>query len=457
MQITLVRNLMEQYGIKLLDQRLADQDIDVLLNSTTFAPSSEDVDPELPLSDENYSTADAMRLFILAIAPQMSIEESIAFTERLINQTSSLVSIGAFLQTASLAKFFLAYLNAKEVDQNEISRLLKLLVSKINPTSVEAENVSLISRLMQSVSTQSQFFIKALPERFEVALFEEPEQENINLTHETDTLTAVLTLTDQQQADITTLKSFVSSYQMGAVLEGIRRAEKVNGEQRSTLKARVGKDLITAIKTNADLSNAFTASLEAHKLTAEQFFDGSTQRHLNNDALYNLLKGFVRAGTPSEHEFDLHTGDQVEIGTETFEETLTPKKTSFMSGLGKMNLFGNGANTASEGTNANFIAELTKYAKHYGNSINQLHESIWNKGKVTSKGIPSAIAKAQVANGLLIILEDNDPDQNIAERFSVLLDETGLTRTAFFDGKIKLSTELQDLLLEAATAQLDAI
>ena len=468
MKITLVRNLIEQYGRKIIDETLSSEELAQLIKPETFAPSSDEVDSELPLTDENYSTTDAMRLFVLFVAPKANEKALLALTANIIVTTPPAAETGNFLQKASLVKFLLAYLQARNLSDQSLINAIALDQS----LTVEAVN--------SAITLASQFFKKATPARFLAATNEGPEVVLAASSQNNETTAAVLyekektvaeksmfdfmrrgrassiaiTLNETQQAYVKALKSFASKYKTGAILEAARGEPKVNGVQKSTLKVRVAEDLIKAIESgNQDheltatfkqsLETHFKPSLQTHELTSAQlFFKGDTKAKLGNDELYNILRSsvadqLVEAPVAEDASIVVKSNEITPVTTST-----TTTAPSVFTGLGIRNMFGNSnITTDSNAPNADMIAQLTKLKDHYGSSAVQAHESIFNSNK---KG--QSKAKAAVATGLIAALQTESP--NIANCYAELLAANDLSSEEFLSGKSKdyLSEESQNTL-----------
>lgn len=424
MNLSIVRDLMLRYGLKISNNTITDEELGSLLNLRTF-PGSKGYNGAAALSDENYTTTDAMLLFALTLINSsiMRPQSLELFIQQLITRVSK-----SETSSTSLIVVFLAYLKAVRSPK----------FRELRDTLVTAKQ-TLENTIDHSIASLSPIFMN-IPTRIQTAIDTGPKIE-FHLAPDVLTPTKLSMFQHQihdnkmptpaeltRQGYITSLNGFVKTYRAGATLEAIRREKKINGEYPATLKANVAEDLIKIVNTDdndrSNLQKAFLNSLEENGLTTEQFFKGKTKDKLKNDDLYDLLRS-----APS-----LYITQSTNHGKacELVEEENNP-----YSGLNATNaLF----KTATNDKNI-FITQLHTFVEHYASTTVQTHESIFNSSK---KG--QSKAKANVASGLIEALGNNNTD--IKSIYAELLSINSLTSDAFLSGKSKeyLSEDLIQFL-----------
>jgi VPS inhibitor protein E len=100
--------LIKQYGSKLIDGTISDQELQALLDSKTFTKSNGYVDPYKPISDLNYSQWNGITDFVSTIGPKIPSDTLNKLTSRLIDMAPS-IGDNTFMRNSTLERAFLAF------------------------------------------------------------------------------------------------------------------------------------------------------------------------------------------------------------------------------------------------------------------------------------------------------------------------------------------------------------
>lgn len=285
MKITRVYNLIAQYGQKILDGDMSQEEVNHLSRPDIFAYSS----------DEDCSNSDAMRLFVLYMAPKIPSSTLIALIDDMINKAPPPSFENNFIQQDSLIKFFLAYVSVNSHNQLAITLLVEDICTK-QQVLHEAVDATL--------TLASQFFRKTYPLGFYSMLMEGSEiplnlptllNEQNRPTSPIKKLTlgdsAKKKLNSDNSAFIAELQAFKDHYSSTSTQahESIFNSKK---KGQSKAKANIAMELIKILETSDcnDIANNFSQLLAENNLDCETFFSGKSKEYLSPNLTTTLQK-----------------------------------------------------------------------------------------------------------------------------------------------------------------------
>lgn len=154
MKLPQIIAIIEQYEQKIINKTLSDEDVESLLDPQLFAQSPEEMDADLQiegkdlqLEGEDYNASQAMQIFVFKIVFATDIANLYELLGKMIDKTKPIESdksAFAFLQQASLVKYFLAYLDYYQETNNTSNAspaMMKLWFTKLGLSESHQERV----------------------------------------------------------------------------------------------------------------------------------------------------------------------------------------------------------------------------------------------------------------------------------------------------------------------------
>ncbi|MBP9727501.1 MAG: hypothetical protein KBD83_08590 [Gammaproteobacteria bacterium] len=334
MHLQITDTLSRQYGHKLIDGSITDEELRELMGHYEATTKSALYNGFNPITEENYCCLDAIKDFVLTIGPLLTFNdhpESLhSLVERLIAIAPKLTEPNLLFRDSSLGKAFLAYEIAKypelaETHFQDNSNLKGgkkgILVDKTSTFTEQGKDL-LKGRMLgpqidffkQHIENPQLEFVcpviqKEATKTADSTIYNASNTENTVLPRAGSIVGSIFsrrpslqmftsadssrTPEEQIREDrIRGLKSFIQQYTIGAVLETMRDDNlDSNGISRAEKKADVAKELLEAVQNNlAELGEVFDLALQTYQLTKDEFFTGKTEEKGLPEEFVRFLK-----------------------------------------------------------------------------------------------------------------------------------------------------------------------